>query len=51
MRWTVNNLTFAVLDHGQSHESRAYLEELRGSTYFVEQPALADYASRPLQRI
>ncbi len=39
----VNNLTFAVLDHDQSHESRAYLEELRGSTYFVEQPALKDY--------
>ena len=30
----VNNLTFAVLDHDQSHESRAYLEELRGSTLF-----------------
>ncbi len=40
----VNNLTFAVLDHDQSHESRAYLEELRGSRYFVEQPPLADYA-------
>jgi len=40
----VNNLTFAVLDHDQSHESRAYLEELRGSTYFVEQPPLTDYA-------
>jgi ribosome-dependent ATPase len=40
----VNNLTFAVLDHDQSHESRAYLEELRGSTYFVERPPLADYA-------
>jgi ribosome-dependent ATPase len=40
----VNNLTFAVLDHDQTHESRAYLEELRGSTYFVEQPPLADYA-------
>ncbi len=39
----VNNLTFAVLDHDRSHESRAYLEELRGSTYFVEQPPLADY--------
>ena len=36
----VNNLTFAVLDHDQTHESRAYLEELRGSTYFVEQPPL-----------
>jgi len=40
----VNNLTFAVLDRDQSHESRAYLEELRGSTYFVEKPALTDYA-------
>ena len=44
----VNNLTFAVLDHDQSHESRAYLEELRGSTYFVEKAPLADYAD--LQR-
>ena len=40
----VNNLSFAVLDRDQSHESRAYLEELRGSTYFVEKPPLADYA-------
>ncbi len=40
----VNNLTFAVIDRDQSHESRAYLEELRGSSYFVEQPQLADYA-------
>lgn len=39
----VNNLTFAILDHDQTHESRVYLEELRGSTYFIEQPALADY--------
>jgi ribosome-dependent ATPase len=39
----VNNLTFAVMDRDQSHESRAYLEELRGSNYFVEQPPLADY--------
>jgi ribosome-dependent ATPase len=39
----VNNLTFAVLDHDQTHESRAYLEELRGSTYFIEQPVLKDY--------
>ena len=35
----VNNLTFAVLDHDHSHESRAYLEELRGLTYFVEKAA------------
>ena len=40
----VNNLSFAVLDHDQSHESRAYLEELRGSKYFVEKPPLASYA-------
>jgi ribosome-dependent ATPase len=44
----VNNLSFAVLDRDQSHESRAYLEELRGSTYFREAPQLADYAN--LQR-
>lgn len=40
----VNNLSFAVLDRDQSHESRAYLEELRGSSYFVEKPPLASYA-------
>jgi len=40
----VNNLSFAVLDRDQSHESRAYLEELRGSTYFVEKLPLANYA-------
>jgi ribosome-dependent ATPase len=40
----VNNLTFAVLDRDNSPESLAYLEELRGSTYFIEKPPLADYA-------
>jgi ribosome-dependent ATPase len=40
----VNNLSFAVLDHDQTPDSRAYLEELRGSTYFVEKASLADYA-------
>jgi ribosome-dependent ATPase len=40
----VNHLSFAVLDHDQSHESRTYLEELRGSSYFVEKPALVHYA-------
>lgn len=40
----VNNLSFAVLDRDQTPESRAYLEELRGSRYFVEKPPLADYA-------
>jgi ribosome-dependent ATPase len=40
----VNNLSFAVLDRDQSPESRAYLEELRGSSYFVEKAPIADYA-------
>jgi ribosome-dependent ATPase len=40
----VNNLTFAALDRDQTPESRAYLEELRGSPYFVEKAPLADYA-------
>jgi ribosome-dependent ATPase len=40
----VNSLTFAVLDHDGTHESRAYLEELRGSAYFVEKSPLVDYA-------
>jgi ribosome-dependent ATPase len=40
----VNNLSFAVLDHDQSPESRGYLEELRGSSYFVEKAPLRDYA-------
>ncbi len=40
----VNNLSFAVLDRDQSPESRAYLEELRGSTYFIEKAPLATYS-------
>ena len=40
----VNNLTFAALDRDRTPESRAYLEELRGSRYFVEKPELTDYA-------
>ncbi len=39
----VNSLSFAVLDHDGTHESRAYLEELRGSAYFVEKPPLVNY--------
>ncbi len=38
----VNSLSFAALDRDNSYESRAYLEELRGSRYFVEQPPLRD---------
>jgi ribosome-dependent ATPase len=47
----VNNLTFAVIDRDQSHESRAYLEELRGSNYFVEKPPLTNYTDleKPMQ--
>jgi ribosome-dependent ATPase len=40
----VNNLSFAVLDRDQSPESRAYLEELRGSSYFVEKASLSNDA-------
>ena len=40
----VNNLSFAVLDRDQTPESRAYLEELRGSSYFVEKAPIADDA-------
>ena len=40
----VNNLSFAVLDQDQSPESRAYLEELRGSSYFVEKAVIANDA-------
>jgi ribosome-dependent ATPase len=39
----VNNLSFAVLDRDQTPESRAYLEELRGSTYFAEKAPLTTY--------
>ena len=40
----VNNFSFAVLDRDNSHESRAYLEELRGSTYFIEKAPIEDQA-------
>jgi ribosome-dependent ATPase len=40
----VNNLSFAVLDQDRTPESRAYLEELRGSAYFVEKASIADEA-------
>jgi ribosome-dependent ATPase len=38
----VNSLTFAALDRDNTYMSRAYLEELRGSRYFLEQPPLKD---------
>jgi ribosome-dependent ATPase len=37
----VDNLAFAVLDRDNSHESRTYLEELRGSRYFTEKAPIA----------
>ncbi len=40
----VDNLSFAVLDRDNSHESRAYLEELRGSRYFTEKAPIASEA-------
>jgi ribosome-dependent ATPase len=40
----VNSLTFAVLDRDNTFESHAWLEEVRGSPYFVEQPAIRDTA-------
>ncbi len=45
----VNNLSFAVLDRDQSTASRAYLGEMRGSTYFLEKPAIESYADRDLR--
>lgn len=40
----VNSLSFAVLDRDDTFESRAYLEVLRGSPYFIERPPIRDAA-------
>jgi len=40
----VDHLSFAVLDRDGTPESRAYLEELRGSRYFDEKSPITDYA-------
>ncbi|MGO9133177.1 MAG: ribosome-associated ATPase/putative transporter RbbA [Methylovirgula sp.] len=40
----VDNLSFAVLDRDNSHESRTYLQELRGSRYFTEKAPIATEA-------
>jgi ribosome-dependent ATPase len=40
----VDNLSFAVMDRDNSPDSRAYLQELRGSRYFTEKPPIADTA-------
>ena len=39
----VNNLTFAALDRDQTVASRTYLEELRGSAYFIEKAPITNY--------
>ncbi|MBS0518479.1 MAG: ribosome-associated ATPase/putative transporter RbbA [Proteobacteria bacterium] len=46
----VNSLTIAFLDRDNTFESRAYLGELRGSRYFVEEAPLRDEADA-LQRL
>ena len=40
----VENLRFAVLDRDQSPESRDYIQNIAGSRYFMQQPALRDSA-------
>ncbi len=40
----VEGLTFAVLDLDQSLVSHSYVQEIAGSRYFVEQPAINDHA-------
>lgn len=45
----VDSLTFAVLDHDMTPESLAYLEELRGSRYFIEKAPLRDYGEVELR--
>ncbi len=40
----VENVAFAALDQDQTAESRAFVEEFRGSRYFAEQPELVDLA-------
>jgi ribosome-dependent ATPase len=39
----VEDLTYAVLDRDQTTTSHAYSENIAGSRYFIEQPALRDY--------
>ncbi len=40
----VEDLTYAVLDHDQTTLSQNYANNLAGSRYFIERPALRDYA-------
>ncbi len=45
----VEDLRFAALDRDQSPESRDYVENLAGSRYFVERPAIRDDAELDLR--
>ena len=38
----VEGLRFAALDRDQSPESRAYIQNIAGSRYFIEQPPITD---------
>ncbi len=38
----VDSLTYAALDRDNSYYSRAYLSEVRGSAYFIEQPPIRE---------
>ena len=40
----VEGLRFAALDRDQSPESRAYIQNIAGSRYFIEQPAILEDA-------
>ncbi|MDE2441759.1 MAG: ribosome-associated ATPase/putative transporter RbbA, partial [Betaproteobacteria bacterium] len=40
----VEGLRFAALDHDQSPESRAYIQNIAGSRYFIERPPIVDDA-------
>jgi ribosome-dependent ATPase len=39
----VENLTFAVLDRDDTTVSRDYVQQISGSRYFTERPAITDY--------
>ena len=39
----VDNLSFAVLDHDHTPESRAYISEFTGSRYFIEKKPVSAY--------
>lgn len=41
----VNSLRYAALDLDRTSDSRAYLEELQGSPYFVTEPAIENHES------